>query len=218
MGKLAKDIDPVMRETRDVAPNQFGKFAAQTIATIKSKTPYGSKTLKPKTDVFGNDMHWGEPLFGMHSISPGMARPLQNDENAPYVRELVVHKVGEGKPSSVVRYETSYGPLTVDLLEIELEGADGSALFYEYRQFVGEQRLEMVKATVQSKFYASLPDGSDERSALLHSAMTKGKSNGKELFLKNHKDLIEAGFAIIDSKGIPATVIPAGIPDTEATP
>jgi len=216
MSKVAKDVDPIMRETKDVPSNHFGQYAAQIVAQIKSRTPGMSDGLMPKTDVFGQDIYWGEPLFAMHSISPAMARPMRKDEYAPYVRELVVHKIGEGKPTPVIRYDTEYGPVTLNLLEMEVDGKTGDELFYEYRQMVGEQRFDVLSATVLSDTYTNFPDLSEERGQLLSMAMNTGKSNAKELFRQKHSGIIDAGFDTAEAKGTPTKIIPAGVPETEA--
>jgi len=216
MSKLAKDIDPTMRETKDVTPVAGSEFLGQVIAKIQARSPLWSESLKPKTDVFGGDLKWGEPTFYMHSISPAMARPMMGGATAIYARELVANRVGLSAPAPVIRVQNKYTrkALPINLLQSSVGDKDGETLFYEYRQAVGQLRLLEISKEMKTKYYRSAPDQSPERAERLRIAMSRGKSIATEKFIKKYPTLIKDGIIAEASGGAPRHVLPAGIPDS----
>lgn len=220
MSKVARDIDPTKRETKDVSSafgsgNAIDSWLGQVYAKAKSRSPFLSGDLKPKTDVFGVDMLWNDPIAMMHSFSPAMSSALRRDQDEPLVRELAMHHVGERKPEPVINVQTKYGPLKLDILNTPIEGVNGDTLFYEYRRIVGEERREAIIKTMNSKAYARFEDLSPERSDMLGNAMNAGLDRGKKVFLKMFPEVIPAGLDRQDAGQVSAQPsIPAGVPDS----
>ena len=223
MSRVARDMDPTKRETKDVS-SAFGTgtgadtWLGQVIATMKSKTPGLSDTLAPRTDVLGVDIPYDEPLFGLHAISPGMASPLKRDKDAKIVQELVTNGIGPRDPKPVIQFQTKYGPVSVDLLNNDA-GMDGDKLFYEYRQMVGSERRDALYKTVNNKGYRKLSDPSPERNHQLTRAMDMGIEIATKKLQSKYPKLISSTMKANEVKGeTQSRSIPAGVPETKYKP
>ena len=195
LANVRKDVDPVTRETRFATPAWDVSEADDTeralaggvgrmLAYFKNRIPGWSDELAPRTDVWGEVLYLGEPIWQWHSISPAVGHGIHYE---PATVELIQNGVSGREPTPVVTVETMQGKIKVDLMQHE----KGQDLFFDLRQKIGRARRAQVTEAIQSQYYIDAGVAGEERAEALDMAMGAGRTQGINEFKMEYNDQLQ---------------------------
>lgn len=167
-----KDTDEVVRYTKG------GTFMQTLVNKMMNRVPGWSDELPPAVSVWGDDILYGDPAWGMHGISPYMAYKAKGDQVTFEVMRLSkdiggsFNHFSERKPDPILTIEMPDGSkVKVPVLEMER----GGHLYADYLKLVGKARRAEVEQVVFAGHYESM--GENEKFNEVSAAFNRGKQD-----------------------------------------
>jgi len=169
-GQATRSIDPVRRSTYD--PNPVKKFGKEILA----KTPFASKLLEPKLDVFGKEQKQNSPLEQF--FSPGYSKGKSDDEVTKEIARLYKSTNETDILPKVAPYKLTSSGKTIQLTPKEVT---------EFQRTMGEENYNKILLLINSPKYKKASD--DEKSKMLSKIVRDNYDKAKKELLKNKKQL-----------------------------
>lgn len=203
LGQLAKTIDDTERDTSYTDKKGIEKELQQFSNRIISKIPIASKTLQPKTDIWGNDVKRSKNVLiraGQNMIAPYYKKEIQTSTVDKEIQK-VYKKTGESVLPVVPNSK-----FTINKKEYKLPPKD----YTEYKKYYGNNVKSSLKAIVNTNEYQQLND--ERKAKVIQSVYSDILSNSKENYSKKNKipytksvneqkidDIVKEGLSLVNS-------------------
>ena len=203
LGQLAKTIDDTERDTSYTDKKGIEKELQQFSNRIISKIPIASKTLQPKTDIWGNDVKRSKNVLiraGQNMIAPYYKKQIQTSTVDKEIQE-VYKNTGESVLPVVPNSK-----FTINKKEYKLPPKD----YTEYKKYYGNNVKSSLKAIVNTNEYQQLND--ERKAKVIQSVYSDILSNSKENYSKKNKipytksvneqkidDIVKEGLSLVNS-------------------
>ncbi len=176
---------PMSRETRSTT------VTGNILNQIKNRLPWERKDLKPRVDMFGNDVIMDDLTWSSYNMSA--ARYSEVEHNDVVANELFEQGFGYMKPNSKMKVNVR---ALDEKADVDLVAADPTGeLFYQWQKMVGKERYQLLKRTISSSTYIAAKENDDTkgigRRYFLEKAARKGRENAKSKFLKRYGSQLE---------------------------
>lgn len=150
-GQIARTIDNTERDTY-TDKTDFAKRLTQTKNKILNKIPFASKTLQPKTNIWGNEEKREENIlfrFLEQNIAPYYKEKISNT-NVDNELNRLYNKLGEG--FVIPKFPKS--KIVIDKNNIKLSPKD----YTEYKKYYGTTAYQTLDKVIKEKTYNQLSD------------------------------------------------------------